>query len=333
MAQNASKNKHANDNSQAQIMPTDRLDFLAAIAMDHGINARNSLAVRAATVILKHRYNETGKIVLKHKTIAAEMGCSVSAVRDAVNVLKKRWFKVEPVYIDRECVANRYDPCWDEAAAVGGVWSLEDRRMVSGGQTSGLGGIDPCPHEGMQNSESHTQSPEPDVLNPDSLHTHSGERVQTGSGSGEGCPSGTPADDLDRIDFSECIRQLEEGLPPFEPFGDFKEVDQDNSRRGAIYQMKKLCRLGWSLDEIRKYLDAYCRDFDEQAQTNFKRNGQCGRTLASLLSQLVNQCSPKTRDTEDGEIYGWNIPVRFLQREADKPASNDNELNEIHIAV
>jgi hypothetical protein len=131
MAQKASKNNHANDNSQAQIMPTDRLDFLTAVAMDHGINARNSLAARAAVVILKHRHNETGNIVLKYSTIAAEMGCSVSAVRDAVAVLKERgWYIVEPVYIDRECVANRYIPCWDEAAAVGRIWSIKDRKIT-----------------------------------------------------------------------------------------------------------------------------------------------------------------------------------------------------------
>src|SRR4051812_8947020 len=124
MPQNASKSRHDNDNSQAQIMPSDRLDFLAAIAMDHGINARNSLAVRAAVIILKHRHNRTGQIVLKYKTIAKVMGCSVSAVRDAVAVLNQRWFRVEPVYLDRECVANRYDPRWDEAAAVGGIWSV-----------------------------------------------------------------------------------------------------------------------------------------------------------------------------------------------------------------
>src|SRR4051794_22121784 len=108
MAKTARKNKpDNNENSQAQIKPSDRLDFLAAIAMDHGINARNSLAARAAVVILKHRHNQTGQIVLKYKTIADAMGCSVSAIRDAVAVLKERWFRVEAVYFKGECVANR----------------------------------------------------------------------------------------------------------------------------------------------------------------------------------------------------------------------------------
>lgn len=164
---------------------------------------------------------------------------------------------------------------------------------------------------------------DPDSTDQESLHTHSDERVETRSGSEEERPSGGRANSC-RIDFSECVRELEDGLPPFEPFDDFPPVDQARSRRGAIYQLKELCRLGWSLDEIRQYLSAYRHDFEEQAKTNFKRNGQCGKTLASLLSQLLYQCDPATRNNEHGEIYGWHIPDRFLQREADKPAQNDN---------
>jgi hypothetical protein len=83
MSQKPRKDKNDRDNSEAEIIPTDRLDFLSALAMDHGISAKESMALRVATVILKNRNNETGLIIRKHKTIATEIGCSVSAVRRA----------------------------------------------------------------------------------------------------------------------------------------------------------------------------------------------------------------------------------------------------------
>lgn len=169
MSRNSEKRKHANDNNncQAEILPTDRLDFLAEIAMDHDVSAKQSMAVRVAAVVLKHRHNQTGLIVLKYKTIAKEIGCSVSAVRDAVELLKDLcWFEVEHVYRDGEITANRYTPCWDLAAACGGVWCVEDRRLLSRGQTPAEWRSDPCPPGDTQNSGAYSQGVEPSASNP-----------------------------------------------------------------------------------------------------------------------------------------------------------------------
>ncbi|QHP67619.1 hypothetical protein EI171_09345 [Bradyrhizobium sp. LCT2] len=166
--QKSRKNKHASDNRcQAEIQPTDRLDFLAEIAMDHDISAKQSMAVRVAAVVLKHRHNQTGLIILRYKTIAKEIGCSVSAVRDAVELLEDLcWFKVEHVYRDGEITANRYTPCWDWAAACGGVWCVESRRLLSRGQTPAEWRTNLCAPGDTQNSGVYSQGVEPSASNP-----------------------------------------------------------------------------------------------------------------------------------------------------------------------
>ena len=160
------------------------------------------------------------------------------------------------------------------------------------------------------NAQSNAQHESPKFSPP------SDERGQTGSGSGEDRSSGRPAVDLNRVDFTDCVLELEKLLPPFEPFGEYKPMDQkalERSRRGAIREMKKLAHLGWTLDEIRQYVEAYLREY-EDSKTYFKRDGKCGARLSSLLIRLLDQCNSKTRDTDDGEIFGWKIPSRFLDK-------------------
>lgn len=324
MAQIARKNKFHNDNVQIKIDPTDRLDFLAAVAMDHGIAAKESLAARVAMVMFSHRNGKTGLIVLKYKTIAAEIGCSVAAVRRAVDVLVRQgWFTVEHQYVNGEYSANRYHACWDrlsksDAQQRAGVCSATEGGMLGNEQTYAQQRADLCSVTSNQNPESLTQCSEPSESNPEELHTRSAERVELSQGSAESCPSGMPADVVDAIDFSASVDQLEKNLPPFEPSDDIKPVDRERLRRGAIFQMKKLARLGWTLDEIRQYLDAYRRDFDDTVKhgSTFE---PWGKTLAKLLAYLVDQCGPDRND-DTGEIYGWKLPDRFLPN-----AANDNQ--------
>ncbi|SCB30412.1 hypothetical protein GA0061099_1004460 [Bradyrhizobium yuanmingense] len=338
MSQKFRNSKHANDNHQEQIEPTDRLDFLNAIAMDHRILAKQSVAFRVAAIILKHRHNQTGTIVLKHRTMAEQIGCSISAVRRGADVLQQYdWFKVEPVYVGQECIANRYIPCWDQAAWLGGVWFVDTRKLnkeqwgpssvlisppLRNEHTPAQQGAHLCSVTSEQNSGLLSQGLQPSDLNP-LCATRSGGRAESIQDLAEDDRSSSAPADI--LDLSACVEALEKNLPPLEPFGDFKPVSQERSRRGAIQQLKKLRRLGWSLDEIQQYLDAYGRDFERQAKTNFMRKGQCGKTLASLLTQLVDQCYPETRNTDDGEIYGWNIPERFLRKaEVAAAGANDN---------
>lgn len=314
MPQNPKKIKHANDNTQARILPTDRLDFLNAIAMDHGIPAKQSMASRVAAVILKHRHNQTGKIVLKHKTIAAEIGCSASAVRRAIDVLAERgWFEVEPQYVNGECTANKYIPCWDRAAAQGGVWSIESRGMLSNEQTSDQQRTDLCSVTSKQNSEVLSQGLQPGVPNPLST-THSCERAESSQGSGKDYPSGMPADD----DLAAIVERLERGLPEYDPFGDHKPVDPQHSRRGVIFALRALLRIGWTIPEIESYLDAYRRDFNDTAKRATSTFHPCGKTLASHLWHLVAQCGPDRNDDIGEVVPGWKIPARFLPNAANE---------------
>jgi hypothetical protein len=323
MPQNPKKIKHANDNHQAQILPTDRMDFLTAIAMDSGIAAKESMAVRVAAVILKHRHNKTGTIVLKRQTIADEVGCSPSAVDKAVAVLKRQgWYEVKHVYAKPQIgcantkpqiVANRYDPRWDQAAAVGGVWSIEDRRLCQNDETSKPERGDPYARTSKQNSVSLTQGSKPGVLNPLST-THSCERAEISQGSGEDRPAGAPADD----DLTAIVEKLEKGLPAYDPFDDHKPVDRERSRQGAIVALRKLLRIGWSVPEIESYLDAYRRDFNDVAKRAASTFHPCGKTLASHLWHLVTQCGPDRNDDIGEVVTGWKIPARLLPNAANE---------------
>jgi hypothetical protein len=317
MPQNRKKLRYANDNTQARILPTDRLDFLNAIAMDHGIPAKQSMASRVAAVILKHRHNQTGKIVLKHKTIAAEIGCSPSAVRRAIDVLAERgWFEVHPQYVNGECTANKYVPCWDQAAAQGGVWSIESRSMLSNEQTSDQQRTDLRSVTSKQNSGVLSQGTKPNVPNPLST-THSCERAESSQGSGMDCPSGTPADN----DLAAIVERLERDLPEYDPFGHHKPVDRQRSRRGAIIALRDLLRIGWTIPEIESYLDAYRRDFTDTAKRAASSFHPCGKTLASHLRHLVTQCGPDRNDDIGEVVTGWKIPARlFLPNAANENA-------------
>lgn len=118
MSRKSENVKFSNDN-ESKISLTDRLDFLAALAMDHDIAAKESLAVRIAVVLLSHRNGQTGLICPEHKTIAAEIGCSVSAVKRSISTLiAAGWLNV--VHRARSGgmqTSNQYIPNWSVVAA------------------------------------------------------------------------------------------------------------------------------------------------------------------------------------------------------------------------
>ncbi|WP_407155075.1 hypothetical protein [Bradyrhizobium sp. STM 3557] len=315
------KNKHANDNnnSQSAILPTDRLDFLSELAMDHEISAKQSMAVRIAVVILKHRHNQTGRIVLKYKTIAAEMGCSVSAVRDAVELIRELgWFEVEHVYNDAEIVANSYSPCWDLAAACGGVWCVETRRLLRRGQTPAEQRAEVCSPGGTQNSGIYSRVFDPSGSNP-SFPASSGDDAKRSGPARTSRPSGgAPATD----EVNRRIAELEAILTPHTPYGDFKS-NTDRSRRGATYQLRKLLRIGWTFEEIKEAAEACESHFQRSCERPSNSFEPCQIAVSSLLSKLVKA------DADDADEYGYVIPERFLpakepEQEPDHIGTNDN---------
>ena len=314
MSRNTETGKHANDNFRP-LDPVQELKVIDLGMVDDRLSSTAKVLwhrlVRWTNNKPDHRYagcswagrEKLGEwIGRKERTITT---CTGELKRAGLIIVKRRPNE-----------SNLIKPNWPV------IDSMLDRQKSAPPDRQGS-----APPDGQESAAYRTDQHRTDSHSTDQgLHTHSDERVETCSGSGED-PSGAPADVLDGIDFSACVVELEKNLPPFEAFNDFKPLDQkrlQRVRRGATFKLKELCRLGWNLGEIRQYLNAYRRDFDEQAKTNFKRNGQCGKTLAGLLSQLVYQCDPETRNNEDGEIYGWHIPNRFLQRKGDKPALNDN---------
>ncbi|UQR64295.1 helix-turn-helix domain-containing protein [Bradyrhizobium sp. C-145] len=120
MSEETLKHKLGRDNAPTKIEPTQRLDFLSALAMDKRIKARESLAVRVALVLMLHRNGQTGLICPEHKTIAAEIGCSVDAVKDALNILVDTgWFRI--VHRFRKGgmkSSNQYIPNWRQATTI-----------------------------------------------------------------------------------------------------------------------------------------------------------------------------------------------------------------------
>ncbi|MGY3342034.1 MULTISPECIES: hypothetical protein [unclassified Bradyrhizobium] len=304
------KNKHANENSnsQAEIQPTDRLDFLAAIAMDHDISAKQSMAVRVAAVVLKHRHNQTGVIVLKYKTIAAEIGCSVSAVRDAVDLLKHLgWFEVEHVYRDGDITANRYKPCWDLAAACGGVWCVESRRLLSRGQASAEWRADLCAQGDTQNSEVYSQGVEPSVSNPIIP-----ERSAPGMSA---CPSQRErADGADRhgnertAGYQQTSEEAERDWVELKRIlpGTSEDAEcqpAENSTQGAKVLWHRLLKSGVPSSQILQAARGYLER---------KPDGQWQSGVAGFLSNFDPEQLP------DGTYPEWGTYPD------DKPAANDN---------
>lgn len=326
MSQNTKKNKHATDNPQAEILPTDRADFLNAIAMDHDISAKESMAVRVASIILKHRHNETGTIVLKRQTIAVEIGCSPSAVDKAVAVLKRQgWYEVGHVYAKRkngadtkpEIIANWYDPRWDKAAAVGGVWSIETRRLCQNEEASPPERGDLSPRTSKQNSGSLSHGLQPIVLS-SGFPTHSGERVKPTAG-----PSGIPAGD-DAL--SQFIAEMHKILPEHEPYDGHenrKSFNAERSRQGELPNLRKLILKGWTQDEVQEMIEAYvqsARDDESCAGNTYK---QTYKTLSAIFIQLLDKTNDQGGYEGDEEFYGRRLPDRFLPN---APANDDQKL-------
>lgn len=229
--------------------------------------------------------------------------------------------KVEAILDDLETARQRWhaqkDSSSDEAALL---------RTAKQGASSRKARVRRKTKRNVQPKAQHNAQPQSPTFSPPSA-----ERGQTGSGSGKGRPSGGPAVDLNLIDFTDCVLELEKLLPPFVPYGEYRAMDQtalDRSRRGAIRAMKKLAHLDWTLDEIRQGVEAYRHEYDEEKRAGYwKSDDKCGATLSTVLMRLLAQCDPKRRDTKDGEIFGWKIPSRFLNKphQPDKPqVANDN---------
>lgn len=293
--QKSRKNKHANDHNdcQAEIQPTDRLDFLAAIAMDHDVSAKQSMAVRVAAVALKHRHNQTGLIVLKYKTIAAEIGCSASAVRDAVHLLKDLgWFKVEHVYLDGEITANRYTPCWDLAAACGGVWRVEDRRLLSRGKTPAEWRSDPCPPEDTQNSGVYSQGVEPSDSNP-IIPERSAPGVAAGFSVRErACGADRPGNGKQANQYRQTGEEAERDWDEINQIlpgtsSDAEQQPGERSDRGARVRWNELLRCGVPSGQIVRHAQFYAA-----------RRRQNGQWLAGVAGFLTHHFDPKMQ--EDG---------------------------------
>ncbi|MGY3369917.1 hypothetical protein ACVWZL_007042 [Bradyrhizobium sp. GM2.4] len=282
MAQKPSKNKHANDNHQAQISPTDRLDFLNAIAMDHRIPAKQAMASRVAVVILMHRHNQTGTIVLKHRTIADEIGCSISAVRRGADVLQEYgWFEIEPVYHGRECVANRYIPCWDQAAFLGGIWHVETRKLdkeqwgvcsvlttplLGNEQTPDQQGANLCSVTSNHNSGSLTRGPKPGEENSHSAGTADADRNDRDEDNAE-------------IDHwpSDAFDQFVAIMPAYNPFDGYDDSDLAEDLRVAkirFNQLRKSGKIGFDklMEGVRRYA------------AEIERTGQCPCKPATFIT-------------------------------------------------
>ena len=92
MSQTASKNKFSNDNVRFHVDPTVRLDYMFAMSRDQRLLG---VDVRVALYLLSRRNNKTGQLNPKHKTIAAEIGESVSTVKRSIDRLAEYgWIKV-----------------------------------------------------------------------------------------------------------------------------------------------------------------------------------------------------------------------------------------------
>ncbi|MGY2939599.1 hypothetical protein ACVWZ6_009201 [Bradyrhizobium sp. GM6.1] len=229
----------------------------------HRIPAKQAMASRVAVVILMHRHNQTGTIVLKHRTIADAIGCSISAVRRGADVLKEfGWFAVEPVYHGRECVANRYIPCWDQAAFVGGIWHVETRKLdkeqwgvcsvlttplLCNEQTPAQQGGDPCSVTSNQNSGSLTHGPKPGEENSHSAGTADADR-----------------NDRDKIDAetdhwpSDAFDQFVAVMPAYNPFDGYDDSDLTEDLRVArirFNQLRKSGKIGFHklMEGVRRY--------------------------------------------------------------------------------
>jgi len=242
----------------------------------------------------------------------------ITKARKGNNCYEPDMQKVEAILADLETARKRWHEQKDASSE-----EAETLRPAKQGASSRKARVRRKTKRNVQPNAQHNAQAQSPTFSPPSA-----ERGQTGSGSGKERPSRGPAVDLNLIDFSECVVGLEKLLPPFVPFGEYRAMDQralDRSRRGAIREMKKLAHLGWTLDEIRQGVEAYRHEYDEEKRSGFwKANDKCGATLSTVLMRLLDQCDPKMRRTDDGEIFGWNIPSRFLDHPVKPQAVNDN---------
>lgn len=191
-----------------------------------------------------------------------------------------------------------------EAFAVGA-------QQAGGGDLSS-GGRSPVVQRAVTAPDSSHLLSSPNLLS--SLHTPSCEGAESSKGLVEDRPAGTPAAD----DLNAIVEKLQKDLPAYDPYDDHKPAKPERSRRGAVYGLKELLRIGWTVPEIESYLEAYREDFShtlERASSSFH---PCGKTLASHLWHLVTQCGPDRNDDTGELLPGWTIPAHLLTKADDR---------------
>ncbi|MET4791636.1 hypothetical protein ABIF64_003814 [Bradyrhizobium japonicum] len=151
------------------------------------------------------------------------------------------------------------------------------------------------------------------------LHTHSDERVETRSSFQQWR---SPAAD----ELRAFIAELHNILPDHVPFGDDedrKPFDADRSRRGELYQLRKLIRAGWTKDEVREMVEAHVRSVHDESDPGRGYEPTC-KTLSSIFADLFYKTQDQNLFEGDEEFYGQRLPERFFKRKAGASASNDN---------
>lgn len=203
-----------------------------------------------------------------------------------------------------------------EAFAVGA-------QQAGGGHLSS-GGRSPVEQKAVTAPDSSHLLSSPNLLS--SLHTPSCEGAESSKGLVEDRPAGAPAAD----DLNAIVEKLQKDLPTYDPYDDHKPVEPERSRRGAVYGLKELLRIGWTVPEIESYLEAYKEDFSHTLQRASSSFHPCGKTLASHFWHLVTQCGPDRNDDTGELLPGWTIPVHLLTKDdreimatGDQPPRND----------
>ncbi|MCA1498100.1 helix-turn-helix domain-containing protein [Bradyrhizobium sp. NBAIM14] len=192
----------------------------------------------------------------------------------------------------------------------------------SGGGHLSSGGRSPVEQRAVTAPDSSHLLSSPNLLS--SLHTPSPEGAESSKDVQGGRPAGAPAGD----DLNAIVEKLEKDLPAHAPYDDHKPVVPERSRRGAIYGLKELLRIGWTVPEIESYLEAYREDFSNTLKRASSSFHPCGKTIASHLWHLVTQCGPDRNDDTGELLPGWKIPAHLLAdpeliAEGNQPPRND----------
>ena len=205
--------------NKRKIEPTERLDFLRALAADTRLTKTNAAAV--AIYLISCRNGQTGLINPGYATIAKGAGCSVSAAKTAVNKLDDTgWF----VVIGQKKSSgtnhsNTYIPNWDQARdgiADTPVVSQTDE-VVSQTDEGGSAGRRRVVRLQAANSVNLNPVKEPSEPTPETTCTASGRT----------CASGGPADLKDRREDDYDEYEYEPGGKYYLPGSRWYEMDEN----------------------------------------------------------------------------------------------------------